>query len=201
MGDDLRKKIGKAMSLLDVIKKVDASANKAGACLIGQYLVDKSNEGEQSLHKTGRQLGCNLRVPTIEEVALIGHVNISNISSASETAFVSVNVDLPVKKEEKIDSDGNEVAKVNKKRKAEKIFEEYEHLVATLVSKDPESEAHLNSTRSKYEKTKTALRSLRRKLSTYTSPSKRGATISIGRAWELVTTKSSENICKRKSRS
>ena len=51
MGDDLRKKIGKAMSLLDVIKKVDASANKAGACLIGQYLVDKSNEGEQSLHK------------------------------------------------------------------------------------------------------------------------------------------------------
>ena len=166
------------MSLLDVIKKVDASANKAGACLIGQYLVDKSNEGEQSLHKTGRKSGCNLRVPTIEEVALIGHVNISNGSSANETAFVSVNVDLPVKKEEKLDSDGNEVAKVNKKRKAEKIFEEYEHLVASLVSKDPESEAHLNSTRSKYEKTKTALRSLRRKLSTYTSPSKRGATIS-----------------------
>ena len=54
-----------------------------------------------------------------------------------ETAFVSVNVDLPVKKEEKVDSDGNEVAEVNKKRKAEKIFEEYEHLVTTLVSKDP----------------------------------------------------------------
>ena len=99
------------MSLLDVIKKVDTSANKAGACLIGQYLVDKSNAGEQSLHKTGRKSGCNLRAPTIEEVALIGHVNISNGTSASETAFVSVGVDLPVKKEEKVDSDGNEVLK------------------------------------------------------------------------------------------
>lgn len=166
------------MSLLDVIKKVDASANKAGACLIGKYLVDKNNEGDHSLHKGGRKSGCNLRVPTIEEVALIGHVNIGNASSTSETAFVSVDLDPPVKNEEKAGSRGNEVARDNKKRKAEKIFEEYEHLVANLVSKDPQSEAHLSDTRSKYEKTRTALRSLRRKLSAYTSPSKRGATIS-----------------------
>ena len=120
------------------------------------------------------------------------------VTSASETAFVSVGVDLPVKKEEKVDSDGNEVAEVNKKRKAEKILKSMNTLLQLWYRRIP-----------KVKLTEHYGANMRRPRQHYGhfvenyphKPIKRGATISDRESLGVGHYEIERKICKRKSRS
>jgi hypothetical protein len=188
---------------------MEATANLAGAGLIGQYLVN--GEEQQQAHRSNISLSKSnpfvLRSPTLEEIALIGQINVGIGSQASITTFLSV--DSPSSLESENDDNNNDkktqhvaaainnnsnnsntntstsatnntnaTSQSNKKRKAEEVFDEYENVLKNSISKDAESLTHFNNLKAEYEKMRTILRSLRRKLSSYTSPSKRNSTIS-----------------------
>ena len=77
---------------MNTLKKMEATANLAGAGLIGQYLVN--GEEQQQTHRSSISLSKSnpfiLRSPTIEEIALIGQINVGIGSQASKTTFLSV---------------------------------------------------------------------------------------------------------------